>query len=105
MENGNQITYRYLHKKSSAEYRPRYLKPNLVFRQLAAQSSYQTIFLLCTSPSCCPHHLLIPWRWILVCLLSSVLNLKLYLGKKKEQPFSCSNYHLFEGQLSKTSQQ
>lgn len=84
MENENQITCRHLHKKGSAGYRPRYLNLNLVFRQLAAQSSYQTIFLLCTSPSCCPHHLLMLWRWILVCLLSSGLSLKLYLRGKKD---------------------
>lgn len=82
MENGNQITYRHLHKKGSAGYRPRYLKPNLVFRQLAAQSSYQTIFLLYTSPSCWPYHLLTLWRWILASLLSSGLSYKLYLREK-----------------------
>lgn len=84
MENGNQITYRHLHKKSSAGYRPRYLKPNFVFRQLAAQSSYQTLFCLSTSPSCCPHHLLTLWRWALACLLSSGLSLTLYLRERKD---------------------
>lgn len=88
MENGNQITQRHLHKKGSAGYRPRYLKPNLVFRQLAAQSSYQTIFVLCTSPSCCPHYLLMLWRWILMCLLSGGFRPQGLLKGKEKNSFS-----------------
>lgn len=91
MENGNQVTYTNLHKKGSAGCRTRYLQPTLVFRHLSAQSNNQTGFLLCTSPSCCPHLLPRLWRWVVVSLLSGELNLKVYLRSKKGRFYSCSS--------------